>query len=86
MLVAKGRFRTPAPVAAWRRDLLKAGLLEIPLAGDIAVAAVELDGFHADPAERFIVATAIQCAATLMTADGQILAWPGQLNRFQARS
>ncbi|HEX2162965.1 MAG TPA: PIN domain nuclease, partial [Thermoanaerobaculia bacterium] len=60
-------------------------LVELPLAGDVAVAATQLDGFHADPADRFIVATAQATAATLVTADSRILDWPGRLKRHDAR-
>ena len=39
----------------------------------------------ADPADRFIVATAMATGATLVTADHRILRWPGTLNRHDAR-
>ena len=51
--------------------------------GANAVAASALEAFHADPADRFIVATALARGATLLTADEAILAWPGPL-RSQA--
>jgi PIN domain nuclease of toxin-antitoxin system len=40
---------------------------------DIAVKSTSLDGFHGDPADRIIVATAIQKKAKLVTADKSIL-------------
>jgi len=86
MLLAKGRLGIRAAPEAWRRDLLTNwGLLEYPVTGEIAVAAVELSGFHADPIDRLIVATARVHAARLITADRQILAWRGQLDRQDAR-
>lgn len=60
----------------WR---LRAGLEEISLDGALAVAAAELADFHADPADRFIAATAMAHAATLITADQAMLRWPGPL-------
>jgi len=43
-----------------------------------------LNGFHADPADRFITATALRQRARLLTADRAILAWPGTLERLPA--
>ena len=86
MLLAKGRLGIRAAPEAWRHDLLtKWRLLEYPLTGDIGIAAVELGGFHSDPIDRLIVATARVHGARLITADRQILAWPGRLDRQDAR-
>jgi PIN domain nuclease of toxin-antitoxin system len=86
MLLAKGRLGIRAAPVPWRRDLLKHwGLLEYSVTGEIALAAVELRSFHADPIDRLIVATAQDCGARLVTADRQILAWPGRLDRQDAR-
>jgi PIN domain nuclease of toxin-antitoxin system len=86
MLLAKGRLGIRAAPAPWRRDLLRNwGLLEYPVSGQIALAAVELSHFHADPIDRLIVATALDYGARLVTADRQILAWPGRLDRQDAR-
>ena len=43
-----------------RERLLKQGIIELPLTGEIAVLAGELDSLHGDPADRFIAATAIR--------------------------
>jgi PIN domain nuclease of toxin-antitoxin system len=43
-----------------------------------------LRDFHADPADRFIAATALRHQACLLTADRLILAWPGTLQRNPA--
>jgi PIN domain nuclease of toxin-antitoxin system len=86
MLLAKGRLGIRAAAAPWRRDLLMNwGLLEYPVTGQIALAAVELSSFHADSIDRLIVATAQDYGARLVTADRQILAWPGRLDRQDAR-
>lgn len=85
MLQQRGRIDLTQPPEAWRRDWLQAGLLEQPLDGEIAVRATALAGFHPDPADRFITATAQARGATLVTADAAILAWPDPLPRLDAR-
>ena len=85
MLVAKGRIEMTLPPAAWRRELLSWGLGEIPVDGAIGIAAAHLRDFHGDPADRLIVATAQIVAAELITADRQVLDWPGKVERFDAR-
>jgi PIN domain nuclease of toxin-antitoxin system len=54
------------------------------LDGAIAHGATELPDLHPDPADRFIVATALTLGATLLTADQAILSWPGPLRRQRA--
>ena len=84
MLRAKDRLDSPADVATWRRELLGQGLIEIPVDGDIGIRANALDDFHADPADRIIVATAMG-GHRLVTADERILGWGGSLDRLDAR-
>ena len=84
MLRAKDRLDSPADVATWRRELLGQGLIEIPVDGDIGIRANALADFHADPADRIIVATAMG-GHRLVTADERILAWTGSLGRLDAR-
>ena len=84
MLRAKGRLDFPEDVAAWRRELFGQGLLEIAVDGDIGIRANALADFHADPADRIIVATALG-SHRLVTADERILAWGGSLDRLDAR-
>ena len=82
--IQKGLLRLITDIAAWRRDLLNQGLGEIPVDGDIAARAGLLEDMHGDPADRLIVATALG-GHRLVTADELILAWPGKLNRLDAR-
>jgi PIN domain nuclease of toxin-antitoxin system len=84
LLAAKNRLELLAPPAQLRAELLDAGLIELPLSGDIAVLAVELKGLHADPADRFIAATAISHAAMLITADMRLLDWQSDVRRQNA--
>lgn len=84
VLQTKDRIEFPEDVSAWRRELLGQGIREIPVDGEIGIRAVRLPDFHADPADRIIVATA-QAGHTLITADRQILEWNGALRRIDAR-
>ncbi len=86
MLERRGRIGLTMPVAAWRRAVLDLGIAEIAVTGDIAIAAVSLDGLPGDPADRMICATAIVHQAVLVSADERIVGWPGTLNRHNART
>ena len=83
MRVQKGDLDFALDLDAWRRDLIRQGLVEIPVDGHIAARAGLLPGMHGDPADRLIVATALE-NHQLVTADQRILAWPGQLSRSDA--
>ena len=83
LLVSRGRIDLLVDPEAWRRTLLAQGLLEIPVNGIIAVRAGMLAGLRGDPADRLIVATALE-GHQLLTADRRILDWSGQLNRLDA--
>ena len=85
MLVAKGRLHLEQSPMQWRRTWLAAGLAEWPLSGAIGIGAVHLDGLHGDPADRWIVATALDLGAELLTADERLLAWLGPLTCVDAR-
>lgn len=85
MLAQRGRIVLPLAPDRWRADWLQAGLIELPIDGRIALLAGALEDLHRDPADRFIVATAIARNEALMTADAKILGWPGPMSRFDAR-
>ncbi|MFN0159661.1 MAG: type II toxin-antitoxin system VapC family toxin [Burkholderiales bacterium] len=84
LLSGNQRLRLSSPVKAWRDMLIDAGLTELPLDGHVAMRALDLDRLSPDPADRFIVATAIVFEATLLTADTSLLQWPGALQRQDA--
>ena len=84
LLHEKGRMRILADMRSWRATLLDDGLIEIPVDGDIGIRANSLVNFHADPADRIIVATALE-GHQLVTADQRILDWPGNVMRLDAR-
>lgn len=85
MLTARNRIRMSLPVTQWRRDLLGAGLQEVAIDGEVAVTAAALDIDHGDPADRFIISTALLIGATLVTADQKLLDWRGPVKVIDAR-
>ena len=85
MLVAKERLVVGKPLLRWREELLAAGLCELPVDGRLGIEAADLSNFHGDPADRLVVATALKLGCSLVTADRQILAWPGPLETIDAR-
>jgi PIN domain nuclease of toxin-antitoxin system len=84
-LVSKNRISIDKPLDQWRIDALQLGIEEVPLDGEVAIGAVALAGLHPDPADRFIVATALRMKATLVTSDARLLAWKGPLACIDAR-
>ena len=86
LLQARRRIKLPSSIREWRESILAAGAVELPLDGTIALRALELAGLHDDPADRFIVATALFNNATLMTADQRLLDWRHALDRHDART
>lgn len=85
MLIEKQRLTLQIEPEIWRAELLQAGLEEIPLQGTSAIRAGQLQSFHGDPADRLIVATAIECSAVLVTADAKILVWDQLHQKIDAR-
>jgi PIN domain nuclease of toxin-antitoxin system len=84
LLAVKRRLRTRQSATDLRRVILSEGGIELPLTGEIAILAAELVELHADPADRFIAATAIAHDATLVTADQRLLRWRHSLPRQNA--
>ncbi len=73
MLVDKRRVQLDRPTATWVRDLFaQDGVAVADLTPDIAVGAAELPGFHGDPADRMIYATARSRQSTLITKDATL--------------
>ncbi|WP_420440620.1 type II toxin-antitoxin system VapC family toxin [Candidatus Palauibacter sp.] len=83
MRIHGGRLDILMDPEALRRDLLAQGLVEIPVSGVIGIRAGVLPELHGDPADRLIVATALE-GHELLTADRRILDWPGKLSRIDA--
>ena len=85
MLQDKGRLVLTPDLTAWRSSLLDDGLIELPVTGQLGIQAVSLLDFHRDPADRLIVATALD-GHQLVTVDTKILDWSGSTSTFNART
>lgn len=81
MLVDRGRIALDRPVSHWVRAALRADDRVQALApdADVAVRAGLLagEGFHGDPADRFIYATALAAGAKLVTRDRALRGFDG---------
>ncbi|MCZ6873070.1 MAG: type II toxin-antitoxin system VapC family toxin [bacterium] len=70
-----GKLSLDRPLRMWvRQALARPGVILTELSADIAILAGELgqQAFHGDPADRLIVATAIEHGAELVTKDRRI--------------
>jgi PIN domain nuclease of toxin-antitoxin system len=84
LLAERGRITLRAEPEQFRADALSGGFREWPLSGEIAIRGAALHGLHPDPADRFIVASAIVHGAALVTADERLLDWRHRLRRHDA--
>lgn len=77
MLVKRGRLTLPLPLADWCFEAtVNSGIECLPLTPAIALRSVQLADIHRDPADRFIMATAIEHQASLISLDNAIAAYP----------
>ncbi|HUG42928.1 MAG TPA: type II toxin-antitoxin system VapC family toxin [Acidobacteriota bacterium] len=78
VLVRKGRLRLEMDLEKWVAEgVRRVGLIEAPLTMEIVLAGERLELKHADPADRFLAATAVALNLTLVTADQRLLTSPG---------
>ncbi|WP_413613364.1 type II toxin-antitoxin system VapC family toxin [Bdellovibrio sp. HCB-110] len=80
MLEAKGRLALSEPCLDWiQHSIEKLKLEVVPISPEVAVESTRLPGgFHGDPADRIIVATARKNRFTLLTQDELILSYAQQ--------
>ncbi|MEN9870071.1 MAG: hypothetical protein RLZZ171_1059 [Cyanobacteriota bacterium] len=77
-LVEKNRLVLSVPVDEWLQTALAyPGVQLLNLTVPILVQSTQLTGFHNDPADQIIVATAKVYDCLLLTADGKILDYAG---------
>lgn len=68
--VSRKQLSLPLSPMKWYRQVLEHhNLKQLRLSADVMVAANELPWHHKDPADRFIIASAMQENATVVTAD-----------------
>jgi len=78
VLVQRGRIKVDKEFAVWTRDVLADPSVGVAqLTPSAAVTAAGLPGFHGDPADRFIYATAKELAVPLASKDGRISDYAG---------
>jgi PIN domain nuclease of toxin-antitoxin system len=74
VLAERGRVRLDAEPRAWVREALeRAPLEEAALNHEVALRSREVALPHQDPADRFLVATALTYELTLVTADDTLI-------------
>ena len=78
MLVERQRVALQLDALSWLRRLLNYPDVELlPITPEIAVRAYSLpEPFHRGPADRILVATALEYSCPLVTSDGRILDYP----------
>jgi len=77
LLVRRGRLDLPLPVSEWLNEALAGSSIEcLAVNCDIARRAVELTEIHRDPADRIIIATALQHNAQLASSDSLFPSYP----------
>ena len=64
-----------------RRGLLDNGYFELPVTSSHAVAVLSLPPLHKDPFDRLLLAQAISEGFVLLTADTQLMRYPGPLRQ-----
>ena len=75
VLAEKGRIVLDAEPGLWLRDVFKTiPFREAPLNHEVAIQSRMIDLAYEDPADRFLVATAIVYDLKLVTADRRIIA------------
>jgi PIN domain nuclease of toxin-antitoxin system len=70
-LVKHGRIALKLPIADWLNQIEENGIAIISVTRSIAERAVSLPEHHKDPADRIIIATAIEYKAQLLSVDGR---------------
>ncbi|WP_038058632.1 type II toxin-antitoxin system VapC family toxin [Thermus amyloliquefaciens] len=78
VLARKGRIVFSMDPMDWLDAALRIpGIQVVPLDAWVAIKAAYLDLPHPDPADRFILATALKLAAVLITRDGRLRSYGG---------
>ena len=77
-LASAGRITSGQPLDIWLREIEAHPLIHVePLSSRVLAESVQLQGFHKDPADQIIVATAICLGLPLVTSHDRIRKWGG---------
>lgn len=88
LVVARRQVHLGCDTTGWMRQVQNGpGYKLVALEPEIAVASVDMDWSHKDPADRMIVATAQHWGVPVMTADRKILGYAeaGHVQAIDAR-
>jgi len=80
----KSALRRPefsVDVSMLRRNLLNNGYMELPVAGEHAVAVANLPPMHRDPFDRMLIAQSIVEGIMLLTGDPMVAQYSGPIRR-----
>lgn len=86
MLEKKGRLSLKPDPETWIYDNLEAPVELEPISPAISIQSCQLQDFYGDPADRIIVATAMELGLPLITADKEICDWNNRDNHLQIMS
>lgn len=76
-LVKKKKLKIPRDAGPWfYASLEEFAIREIPLTSILMFLAEELPDIHSDPADRFIIATAVAYGMSIVTPDQTIAKYP----------
>lgn len=72
-----GRLGLPADPKHWYSTVLEHhGIAELPVTGAVAIRSANLPNIHRDPADRFVIATALENRLRVVTPDPHIRDYP----------
>jgi len=83
MLESKGRLALQPDVETWIYNNLETPVDLEPISPAISIQSCQLPDFHGDPADRILVATAMELGIPFITADRQIWEWNEQHKLLQ---
>lgn len=74
VLAERGRVKLDERPTRWVREALeRSPVREVPLTHEVALQSRDMASSHPDPADRFLMATALVFDLTLVTADDALL-------------
>ena len=77
-LASAGRITASQPLDIWLREIETHPMIQVePLSSRVLAESAQLQGFHKDPADQIIAATAICLGLPLVTSDDRIRKWGG---------